>query len=455
MPETRAESRLQALFRPVDAAGLAAFRVAFGLLALISILRFFWNGWIDAFFVAPAFHFKYWGFGWVKAWPAWGLYLHFGALAVLSLLIALGLFYRAAIVLFFVLFTYLQLIDVTLYLNHYYLVGLLALLLVFLPAQAAFSLDARRRPALAGATVPALAVHALRFQVALVYTCAGLAKLQRDWLLEAQPLALWLASLTDLPLIGPLLAHPRAPQIASWGGFLFDSTIAIFLAWRRSRPFAFAAVVVFHVLTALFFPIGMFPAIMIVAATVFFSPDWPRRLLRARAASGEAAPAGLFPTPKLAVVALASLAVVQVALPFRHLLYGGNVLWHEQGMRFSWRVMVREKNGSLTYHVRAPATGRIWEVNPGAYLLDYQERDMSTQPDLIWQLAQRIGEDFDRRGQGRVEVRAEAHVALNGRRSALLVDPGVDLRRVKDGLAPKPWILAAPTQRPRRLVAVH
>ena len=31
--------------------------------------------------------------------------------------------------------------------------------------------------------------------------------------------------------------------------------------------------------------------------------------------------------------------------------YGGNVLWHEQGMRFSWRVMVREKNGSVTFVV--------------------------------------------------------------------------------------------------------
>ncbi len=462
MPAARADSRAAALRAPVDAAGLAAFRVCFGLLALISTLRFFWYGWIETFFVAPTFHFKYWGFTWVKAWPAWGMYLHFALLALLALLITVGLFYRVAIALYFVLFTYLQLIDVTLYLNHYYLVSLLALLLTFLPASATFSLDARLRPGIARDTVPALAIQALRLQVALVYTCAGLAKLQRDWLIEAQPLGLWLTSLTDLPVIGPLLAHPLAPHLASWGGFLFDSTIAIFLAWRCTRVVAFAVVVVFHGLTALFFPIGMFPFIMIVAATVFFAPDWPRRLLArlgllapAAPAVAPAAPAAMFPGPRVALAGLAVLAAVQVVLPFRYLAYGGNVLWHEQGMRFSWRVMVREKNASVTYHVRAPASGRVWEVSPGQYLRAYQERDMATQPDLIWQLAQRIGADYDRQGHGRVEVRAEAHVALNGRRAELLIDPRVDLRRVGEGLSAKPWILGAPSHRPRRLVAVQ
>jgi vitamin K-dependent gamma-carboxylase len=454
---------LAALFRPVDAAGLAAFRVLFGLLMLTSTLRFFFHGWIDDFFVAPQFHFKYWGFAWVKAWPAWGMYAHFGLLALLSALITVGLFHRVAIVLFFAGWSYVQLIDVTLYLNHYYLVSLVVLLLIFLPANATFSLDARLRPGARRATVPAIAVYALRFQMALVYTCAGLAKLQADWLMEAQPLRLWLASLTDLPILGPLLAAPGAAQVASWSGFLFDSSIAMFLSLRRTRPFAFAAVLIFHLLTGVFFPIGMFPAIMIVAATVFFSPSWPRRLrFRAAPASPDPppiltphAPRHLLAPQGLALGGFALFFLLQTTLPFRHFLYGGNVLWHEQGMRFSWRVMVREKNGSLTYHVRAPATGRTWEVSPRDYLRDYQERDMSTQPDLIWQLAQHIGREFDGRGHGRVEVRAEAHVALNGRPSALLIDPHVDLRTVGDGLSPKAWVLPAPSVRPARSVAVR
>ena len=73
-------------------------------------------------------------------------------------------------------------------------------------------------------------------------------------------------------------------------------------------------------------------------------------------------------------VAAASLfMLVQVLFPLRAHLYGGNVSWHEQGMRFSWRVMTRAKNGSVTFTVREPATGRQWEVAPAKYLTRMQE----------------------------------------------------------------------------------
>ena len=39
------------------------------------------------------------------------------------------------------------------------------------------------------------------------------------------------------------------------------------------------AIVVFHVVTWRLFPIGVFPWLMIAASTVFFAPDWPRKLL--------------------------------------------------------------------------------------------------------------------------------------------------------------------------------
>src|SRR5688572_8035249 len=152
------------LGRPVDVAWLAAFRLLFGAMMAVSALRFFWNGWIDLFFVQPKLHLKYWGFSWVMAGPPPAMYALYAALVVLSLLIALGLFYRLAIALFFLAFTYAQLIDVSLYLNHYYLVSLLAFLLCFLPAHAAWSLDARRKPAIARATVPRWCLYLLRFQ---------------------------------------------------------------------------------------------------------------------------------------------------------------------------------------------------------------------------------------------------------------------------------------------------
>ena len=64
----RVSRAFEALFRPVDIAWLAAFRVLFGLSMGVSMVRFIAYGWIDEFFVTPAFHFKYW-IKFSQVWP--------------------------------------------------------------------------------------------------------------------------------------------------------------------------------------------------------------------------------------------------------------------------------------------------------------------------------------------------------------------------------------------------
>jgi hypothetical protein len=457
----RARARL---LEPVDIAWLAAFRVAFGLTLCVSMLRFLGYGWVDDLFVRPRFHFKYWGFAWVEPLSASAMHALFALLAGLSLCVALGLFYRVAIALFVAGFTYLSLLDVTNYLNHYYLAGLLGALLLVAPANRVLALDAllfRRRES---PSVPAAWLYVFRFQVAVVYVFAGFAKINADWLIHAQPLGIWLGARTDLPLVGRLFASEPVPLLMSWAGCLFDSTIVAFLSWSRTRPYAYALVIVFHVATRVLFPIGMFPVIMVVSALVFFSPEWPRRALAClpgfmrvpRPLKAEAeAPAILRPVgSRRAAFALSLAAVyclVQLAVPLRFLFYGGNVRWHEQGMRFSWRVMVREKNGAISFLVRSKTTDRNWVVSPARYLTRLQEREMSGQPDLILQLAHHIERDFRERGLGPVEVRADALVSLNGRRMARLIDPSVDLTAVADGLGRAGWILPAPSGPPPRI----
>jgi vitamin K-dependent gamma-carboxylase len=463
---------LAALFRPVDVAWLAALRVLFGLAMATSMARFIAYGWIDDFFVTPRFFFKYWGFGWIEPLGPAGMHALFWVLGALALAIAAGFCFRAAAWLFVVGFTYLQLVDVTTYLNHYYLASLLGLLLACSPAHRAWSVDAWLRPGRAVSVIPAGWHWLFRFQVAVVYTFAGIAKAHGDWLVHAQPLGIWLGSKTGMPVLGLLFEQPWAAPLMSWAGFLFDTTIAGFLLARRTRPFAYAAVIVFHALTSALFPIGMFPALMVMSALVFFPPGWPRgwvdraRRLFARIRGGAARAASIAPPQqdhepaaalvigrwgRRAVVAGLVYCAIQVAVPLRFLAYGGDVRWHEQGMRFSWRVMVREKNGSTTFIVRNKETGRIWHVSPRTYLTRLQEREMSGQPDLILQLSHRIRDDFEREGRGPVEVRADAIVSLNGRPSAALVDPAVDLAMVEDGLAPAAWILPRPTTAPIQL----
>jgi vitamin K-dependent gamma-carboxylase len=456
-PAPRLTDRLvAAAVRPVDVAGLAGFRIVFGLVMFVGLLRFLASGWIEPMYGEPRFFFTYPGFGWVEPWPVWGMYVHYAVLAALALAITLGVFYRAAIVGFAIGFAWTQLIDVTNYLNHHYVVVLLSGLLAVLPANAAWSIDVRRRPAIARTTVPAWTGWILRFQVGVVYVFAGLAKAKPDWLIHAQPLDLWLAARTDTPLIGRWLDEPAVAYAMSWAGFLFDTTIVAWLSWSRTRPYAYAVLIGFHAATGYLFNIGMFPLIMTAGALVFFSPSWPRRLLRAmglaRLAGSppEPAPALAPRQPRRLFVTLAiAYVVLQLALPLRHLVYPGDVLWNEDGMRFAWHVLVREKHGSVTFIARFP-DGKQLQIPPHDYLTWRQEKEMAGQPDLILQLARRIGADLRAAGHRGVVIHADTRVSLNGRAPVPMIDPAVDLLQVTD-LGPRDWVLPAPTDEPPRL----
>lgn len=462
MSSSRVERLVARLLEPVDIAWLAAFRVLYGLALAVSMWRFIANGWVERFFVEPAFHFKYWGFGWVEPLPGPAMHGLFFVLIGLALAVAAGLAFRLTAPAFALGLTYVQLIDVSTYLNHYYLAALLGFLLALSPAHRAWSVDAwlgarlrRRAPPSRPPGVARAWLYLFRFQVGVVYLFAGLAKAQPDWLLHAQPLRIWLGASTELPVIGPLLTLPGVPLVMSWSGFLFDTTITAFLLGARTRPWAFAVLVVFHTLTRLLFPIGMFPVIMTIGALTFFSPSWPRWLLaRFGVRSVDAAPVevlgvsarGLLPRVALGLAAL--LVVLEVAMPLRSLAYGGNVLWHEQGMRFSWRVMVRAKGGATTFVVKDAATGRESHVSPGVYLTGMQESEMASQPDLVVQLARHIRDDLQRNGHRSVSVHAASRVSLNGRRSAPFIDPTVDLARVDDSLDLRSIVLPAPDEPP-------
>ena len=64
--------------------------------------------------------------------------------------------------------------------------------------------------------------------------------------LVARPVAVWLGTL------GMRFAA-KERLFMSWAGFLYDTTIWVWLSWRRTRAFAFAAVVVFHTAVGILF----------------------------------------------------------------------------------------------------------------------------------------------------------------------------------------------------------
>lgn len=434
----------QWLTKPIPAAPLAVFRVTFGVMMLAALVRFAANGWIDSLFIKPSYFFTYYGFEWIKPFNATGMYTVFALLMLSAAGIALGLFYRVSSLLFFVLFTYVELIDKTNYLNHYYFISIMALLLALLPANRFFALDIKLRLSTESTALPRWTLLTVQLQMAIVYFFAGIAKIHPDWLLYAQPLKIWLAAARfDYGSIGHWLAQDWVAYLISWCGMLFDVFIPFLLFNRRTVWYAYTLVVVFHMLTALLFPmIGMFPFIMMVCATVFLPSSFHQQLLAFAGSKAERGDSSKQLYAGKWVLAVLTLHfAVQVLLPFRYLLYPGQLFYSEEGFRFSWRVMLMEKAGCVFFYVRDKETGRQVEVNNCDYLTMQQEKQMSTQPDMILQFARHLKTVYHTKFAA-PEVYAEAHVSLNGRSSCLLLNPHIDLAAEEDNLTHKTWIIA-------------
>ncbi len=443
---------LDFLFRPVPIAPLATFRVLFGAVMFAGMVRFMAKGWVYDLYVKPTFYFTYYGFEWVKPLGELGMYALFAAVALSAFLVMIGLAYRVAAVAFFLGFTYIELIDKTNYLNHYYFITLVSFLMALLPAGRYFSVDAWFWPAIRRTHVPRWMIGALQLQLAMVYFFAGVAKLNYDWLFRAMPLRIWLPPHTGLPLIGPLMDEPWVAYAFSWFGVVYDLFIVFLLADRRTRLFAYALVLAFHLMTAWLFPIGMFPYVMILLTLVFFPASFHRKVINAAGRLLRKTRTEPVPVPVSALrpawparVLFGVLAVhfaVQLLLPFRYLLYPGQLFWTEQGYRFSWRVMLMEKAGTVFFYVTDPATGREGEVVNRDFLTPNQEKMMATQPDMMLQFAHFLAGHYRRQGIAHPKITAESYVTLNGSGSRPFLDRTVDLAKEREGFAPKRWILS-------------
>lgn len=434
--------------KTTSAAPLAVFRIALGLLLFASIVRFWAKGWINELYILPKHFFPFYGFEFVKPLGEY-TYLLFAICGLCALLVALGLFYRAASIGLFLSFTYIELIDKSTYLNHYYFISMICLMMVFLPANAYYSLDSKRRKDGVSNEIPLWCLDVLKCFVCVVYLYAGLAKVNSDWLLHAQPLRIWLPAKNDLPLIGPLFNHEWVAYAFSWTGCLYDLTIPFLLLNARTRAFAYTAVIGFHLLTSILFPIGMFPYIMIATALIFLSADLHekilRRLSRFMGASAEPAqPARPYAyttrSSQLLRYGFAVFLLIQVALPWRYLLYPDELFWTEEGYRFSWRVMLMEKAGYAQFVVK-DTTGHQAIVDNREFLTPLQEKMMSTQPDMMLQYAHVLQKHFESKGFESPGVYVDSYVTVNGRLGKPMVNSLTDLAKEKESLRHKTWLL--------------
>ena len=407
----------QRLYKPVDIASLVFFRIAYGLIMA-------WEMWrygmprddapsrAVAYYGNGQFLFKYYGFEWVQAPPGEWITLVLAVVGVFALFLAVGFLYRFSAAVMCVGLTYIFLLDRTFYLNHFYLVCLLAGLMVFIPAHRAFSVDAMLRPRIRSSTAPRWALWLLRLQFGIVYFYGGLAKINLDWL-AGEPMRGMLANKYNTPYLGPYAYEEWMVMLLTWGGLLLDLLIVPALLWRPTRIPAYLAAVAFHLSNSVLFTIGIFPWMMIAATTIYFEPDWPRRPLRWLAQlRGNPAPSSA-PTPapptigrpqRVLLTVLGVYVAIQVLVPFRHYFYPGNASWTEQGHQFAWRMMLRSKvpeTRFMLYVFSDPKTGDEWIVDPVDHIPEWETegyyRSRDARNVFGDRLGQRLGRTLGRR----------------------------------------------------------
>jgi len=425
---------------------LALYRIGFGILVMFSLARFALNGWIESLYLEPDFHFSYYGFSWIKPIGVY-TYLIFLICFFSALFVTIGYRYRYAIIILFLSFTYIELMDKTTYLNHYYLVSCISFLMIFLPCSTYFAVDGGKN-----IKIPQWTIDSLKFLIIIVYIYAGLAKINSDWLIHAQPLKIWLRAKYTIPIIGETLLQKNfSYYLFSWGGMIYDCIIPFLLLYKRTRYFAFFMVIVFHIMTRILFPpIGMFPYIMIFSCIIFFDNglhkkilDFIRYIFRLKIINNEKfiSDPKSYTRNKLVIPVLSVFFLFQIISPLRSILYPGELLWNEQGYRFSWRVMLIEKTGYTTFKVVDNSSNKFQLIDNMEFLTPFQEKQMSFQPDMILEYAHYLGDTFKKRGFNDVSVYADSYVTLNGRPSKRFIDPKVDLYKQKNDLKHKTWII--------------
>ncbi|MFO0946032.1 MAG: HTTM domain-containing protein [Planctomycetota bacterium] len=383
------------LASPISGRSLAIFRVFFGLVLTLQAYEFLvgyqGSDWVTLTIGenGEQWTFPFPGFTWVRPLPEpWTTALLY-ILGVCGICLALGLAYRISATASFLVWTYIFLIEQSSYNNHYYLMSMIAFLLIWMPADRWYSLDRvldegkSSLPTPIRFSIPFWPVFLLRAQLFLVYFYGGITKLNADWLVEAAPLKYWLRQNNVLQPIRPFVSKDVLEQLnqfvqsdavayfLAYTGTIYDLAIGFLLIFRRTRILGFTLTVIFHFMNhvLLFDDIGVFPYLGVAATTIFLEPDWPRRVrlwFRRRDIPrpdwGWFIAGGLFlpvvgatlgwsvrptrravPLPPKQISSIVPLfvatwLVLQILIPLRHFCYAGDVNWTAEGELFSWRM---------------------------------------------------------------------------------------------------------------------
>ncbi|WCO01919.1 HTTM domain-containing protein [Psychroserpens ponticola] len=428
------------LFKHIDNTALITFRMLFGAFLALESFGAIATGWIKRTLVDPQFTFNFIGFDWLQPLPGPWMYIYYAVMGIFGIFVMIGYKYRLSILSFTLLWAGVYFMQKSSYNNHYYFLMILSAAMIVMPAHRFASIDAKLNPSIKSISMPQWCKLYFVFQLFILYTYASIAKLYPDWLDLTFP-ELLMQSKQHYYLIGDLLQHKAVHYFVAYGGILFDGLIIPLLLWKPSRKIAFFVSVFFHLFNSIIFQVGIFPYLSLAFAVFFFEPKFIQNFFLKKKPLYEASEIIIPRYAPIFKTIFILYFIVQIALPLRHHFIKGDVLWTEEGHRMSWRMMLRSKNSNTTFTVIDKATGNSTRINFDDYLSKKQRRSVSTKPDVMWQFAQHLKQEYSKKGID-IEVYVNALLSVNGKPRQQLIDPKVDLAREKwNPFKHQEWIL--------------
>ncbi|MRI00750.1 hypothetical protein GH721_09455 [Kriegella sp. EG-1] len=417
------------LFTKIDNSPLILFRILFGLLIALESYGAIITGWVRNTLVDPKFTFNFIGFDWLQPLPGIGMYLYFFVMGTFGVLVMLGYKYRFSMISFTLLWAGVYFMQKTSYNNHYYLLLLISLIMCFFPANRSHSIDVKNNPEIKSNSMYSYLKWIVILQLFIVYTYASVAKIYADWL-DFSFIKLLMSGKAHYYLIGDILQQPFIHKIIGFTGIFFDLLIVPALLFKPTRKIAFIVSIFFHMFNSIVFQIGIFPYLSLAFIVFFYNPETIRKIFFKKKApfiSNEIK----IPTYKNVLLILAGIYFfIQLVLPIRHHFIKDDVLWTEEGHRLSWRMMLRSKSGRITFKVVEHETNKVTFIKLNEYLSKKQHRRIGSNPDFIWQFAQRIKKEYAEKGKD-ISIYATSKVSVNGKPFQTFIDPNADLAKAE------------------------
>lgn len=416
---------MKKLFQPIDNAPLIIFRIFFGFLLAAETFGAILTGWVKENFIKPEFTFSHIGMEWLQPLPGNGMYFYFATMGILGILVMIGYKYRLTLSAFTILWTLTYWMQKTSYNNHYYMLILVCLIMIFLPANRYASIDAKQNPEIKSWSMPQWCSWVMILQIAIVYLFATLSKFYPDWL-DGTFTKNLLANKSPFPFVQDIFNQKWFYLFIAYSGIAFDLLIVPLLLWKKTRTFAFIASLIFHLFNAVTLQIGIFPFFALSFAVFFYPPEKIRAVFFKKKAVLDFDNLPSDRNKSILLYFFLPYFILQILLPIRHWFIKGDVLWTEEGHRLSWRMMLRSRSGYTVFKIVDKQSGQEIRYNVRSKLTEKQFNMVSDKPDAIWQFAQRIKKEFASQGKD-VSIFADTHVSINGKKLKQFIDPKVDL----------------------------